>query len=41
MLFTFNRQGKEDNPYHKISGGSYDYYGDMGFTKLILLDRQG
>jgi dipeptide transport system substrate-binding protein len=35
VLFTFNRQGKEDNPYHKISGGSYDYYGDMGFTKLI------
>jgi dipeptide transport system substrate-binding protein len=35
VLFTFNRQGREDNPYHKISGGSYDYYGDMGLAKLI------
>ncbi len=35
VLFSFNRQGKEDSPYHKVSGGSYDYYGDMGFAKLI------
>jgi dipeptide transport system substrate-binding protein len=35
VLFSFNRQGSEDSPYHKISGGSYDYYGDMGFAKLI------
>ncbi len=35
VLFSFNRQGKDDNPYHKISGGAYSYYGDMGFTKLI------
>ncbi len=35
VLFSFNRQGKEDAPYHKVSGGSYDYYGDMGFAKLI------
>ena len=40
VLFSFNRQGKEDNPYHKVSGGSYDYYGDMGFAKLIVgLDK--
>ena len=35
VLFTFNRQGDENSPYHKISGGSYDYYGDMGFAKLL------
>ena len=35
VIWTFNRQGKEDHPYHKVSGGSYDYYGDMGFAKLI------
>ena len=35
VLWTFNRQAKDDHPYHKVSGGSYDYYGDMGFVKLI------
>ena len=40
VLFSFNRQGKEDSPFHKVSGGSYDYYGDMGFAKLItVLDK--
>ena len=35
VLFSFNRQGSEASPYHKVSGGGYEYYGDMGFTKLI------
>ncbi len=35
VLFSFNRQGKADHPFHKVSGGSYDYYGDMGLAKLI------
>ena len=35
VLWTFNRQAKDDHPYHKVSGGSYDYFGDMGFAKLI------
>ena len=35
VLFTFNRQGQDDHPFHKVSGGSYDYYGDMGLAKLI------
>ncbi len=35
VLFSFNRQGREDSPFHKVSGGSYDYYGDMGFPTLI------
>ena len=40
VLWTFNRQGKADHPFHKVSGGSYDYYGDMGLPKLIAaIDR--
>ena len=35
VLFTLNRQGQEGHPFHKVSGGSYDYYGDMGLSKLI------
>ena len=35
VLFSFNRQGSEASPYHKVSGGSYDYYGDMGLAKII------
>ena len=35
VLFTFNRQAKDDHPFHKISGGAYDYYGDMGLPKLL------
>ncbi len=35
VLFSFLRQGKADHPFHKVSGGSYDYYGDMGLPKLI------
>ena len=35
VLFSFNRQWKEDNPYHKVSGGKYDYFADMGMPKLL------
>ena len=35
VLFSFERQGKDSHPFHKVSGGSYDYYGDMGLPKLI------
>jgi len=32
ILFTFNRQWKEDHPYYPVSGGKYLYFGwmDMG-----------
>lgn len=30
VLFTFNRQGQKDHPFHKVSGGAYNYYTDMG-----------
>ena len=29
VLWSFNRQWKEDHPYHKISGGAFDYFNDM------------
>ena len=35
VLFSFNRQGQDSHPFHKVSGGSYDYYGDLGLAKLI------
>jgi dipeptide transport system substrate-binding protein len=30
VLFSFNRQWKDDHPYAKVSGGKYDYFADMG-----------
>jgi dipeptide transport system substrate-binding protein len=35
VLFSINRQWKDDNPFHKVSGGAYDYFSDMGFPKLL------
>jgi len=35
VIFTFERMWKDDNPYHKVSGGSYDYFSDMGLTTLL------
>ncbi len=35
VLFSFERQWKDSNPFHKVSGGSYDYFGDMGMTDLL------
>ena len=35
VLFSFNRMWKEDNPYHKVSGGAYDYFSDMGMPDLL------
>jgi dipeptide transport system substrate-binding protein len=29
VIFSFARQSDENNPYHKVSGGSYDYFADM------------
>lgn len=35
VLFSFNRQLKTDNPYHKVSGGAYDYFNDMDMPNLL------
>jgi dipeptide transport system substrate-binding protein len=35
VLFSFNRQWKDDHPFHKVSGGSFDYFNDMGMPDLL------
>jgi dipeptide transport system substrate-binding protein len=35
VIFSFDRQWKDSNPYHKVSGGGYDYFGDMGMPDLL------
>jgi dipeptide transport system substrate-binding protein len=35
VLFTFERQWKDENPYHKVSGGGYSYFADMDFPKIL------
>jgi len=35
VLYSFNRQWKEDHPDHKLSGGSYEYFNGMDMPKLL------
>lgn len=35
VIFSFERQWKDSNPYHKVSGGSYEYFNDMSFPDLL------
>ncbi|NQZ94114.1 MAG: ABC transporter substrate-binding protein [Moritella sp.] len=35
VVFSFDRQGNTENPYHKISGGSYEYYNAMSMGSLL------
>ena len=35
VLFSFERQYDEKNPYNKVSGGKFDYYSDMDMPKLV------
>jgi len=35
VLYSFNRQLKADHPYHKVSGGSYEYFNGMGMPDLL------
>ncbi len=35
VLFSFNRQWKEDHPYHKVSGGAYEYFNGMDMPALL------
>jgi len=40
VLFSFERQWQDSNPYHKVSGGGYDYFNDMGLPGLLAgIDR--
>lgn len=35
VVFSFDRQKNTNNPYHKVSGGSYEYFEGMGLPDLI------
>lgn len=35
VLFSFNRQWKADHPFHKVSGGTYEYFNGMSMPDLI------
>jgi dipeptide transport system substrate-binding protein len=35
VIFSFERQWKDSNPYHKVSGGGYDYFNDMSMPDLL------
>ncbi|WP_427979760.1 ABC transporter substrate-binding protein [Agarivorans sp.] len=35
VVFSFERQDDPEHPYHKVSGGSYEYYSGMGMNELV------
>lgn len=35
VIYSFMRQKDDKNPYHKVSGGSYEYFQGMGMGDLI------
>ncbi len=35
VVFTVMRQKDPNHPYHKVSGGNYEYFTDTGLDKLI------
>ena len=35
VLFSFNRMRVESNPFHKVSGGTYEYFNGMDMGNLI------
>ncbi|MBL8670007.1 MAG: ABC transporter substrate-binding protein [Alphaproteobacteria bacterium] len=35
VMFTFMRAWKADHPFHKVSGGKYEYFNSMGMPKLL------
>ncbi len=35
ILFSLERQWKEDHPFHNVGGSNYDYFKDMGMPELL------
>ena len=35
VVFSFERQLRKDHPYHKVSGGSYEYFNSMDMPNLL------
>ncbi len=40
VVFSFERQRLEDHPYHKASGGTWEYFGGMSMPVLIKAVRK-
>jgi dipeptide transport system substrate-binding protein len=42
VVFTIERQRDPNHPFHKVSGGKYEYFSSKGFAKLIKgVEKQG
>jgi len=40
VLFSLERQWRADHPFHRVSGGAYDYFRDMDMPRLLkAVDR--
>lgn len=35
VIYSFNRQRLKDHPFHKVNGGSYEYFDGMDMGKII------
>ena len=35
VVFTFERQRRDDHPYHTVSGGTWEYFDGMGMPGLV------
>ncbi|SDK40042.1 ABC transporter substrate-binding protein [Aliiruegeria lutimaris] len=35
VIFSFERQWKEENPYNQVSGGTWEYFGGMSMPDLL------
>jgi dipeptide transport system substrate-binding protein len=35
VVFSFERQWKQDHPFHSVSGGSYEYFVSVGMPELL------
>jgi dipeptide transport system substrate-binding protein len=41
VIWSFERMWKADHPYAKVSGGSYDYFNDMGMPDSLASIEKG
>ena len=41
VIWSFARQSDKNHPYFKVSGGSFDYFSDMGMPDLIASIAKG
>jgi dipeptide transport system substrate-binding protein len=41
VIWSFERMWKAEHPYAKVSGGSYDYFNDMGMPDLLEAITKG